>query len=798
MYIKVKTAMGIAIIFAMLLSSIAVVAATPPMQKTSDVSSSGYSTYIVAFNGEPGQMSAMAEEKVTSLVNSYEGQVVYRYSVINGMAVTIPDDRVNELKALDNVKYVEKDQEVTVLLDKAVPQINAPDVWAAGYTGKGVKVCVIDTGIDASHPDLNGNKVVAWVDYVKGQTSPYDDHGHGTHCSSTIAGTGAASSGQYKGVAPEASLMGCKVLGKDGSGSNSNIIKGIDWAVKNGAQVISMSLGSSTHSQASDDAVNNAVKAGVTVVVAAGNSGPSKKTVACPGDCESALTVGASDRNDQIASFSSRGPTYDGRVKPDVTNMGVGLVAAKATGTSGGKPVNQYYTAMSGTSMATPMTAGTVALLLQAKPDMTPAQVKNALTKTAKPLGSGVPNTDYGYGRVQAKAAIEYILNGQLPPAPSPTPTPTPGPNPTATPTATPTPNPEPGSYAVSLMSMFARYDGHMGRIEQFKVAPGTTVDQNAILGNVGKSPDSYTITVDGIPSTWYKISKYSGETIEPSASTFMSVLLTPAADAKTGYYKFTVTAKSKTDPSVSDTESYTLSVVSPGGPAPTPTPNPTATPTPTPGPNPTATPVPTPTPAPGTSFSGTTSLNNEYYTYIVPTAEGTISAQIAWNSYDDLNMYLYDSNGKLVAKSESRYTRSESVNFNAPKGGYYLLKVSADRSYRSVEFTGTSNHNVYMAYVKSGSLQPGQAATMKISSDGIKNINARLIWAWSFYTPELILYDPSGKEVARGIKMIESFSTSCEQLNYKPAVAGTYTIKVDGTQSNSVLNYKLITPYQL
>ena len=105
-------------------------------------------------------------------------------------------------KLSDNVKYVEKYQEVHALLDKAVVQIGADKVWASGYTGKGVKVCVIDTGVDASHPDLNGNKVVAWVDYVNGKTTPYDDHGHGTHVSSTIAGTGAASSGQYKGVAP--------------------------------------------------------------------------------------------------------------------------------------------------------------------------------------------------------------------------------------------------------------------------------------------------------------------------------------------------------------------------------------------------------------------------------------------------------------------------------------------------------------------------------------------------------------------------------------------------------------------
>lgn len=221
-----------------LLTSVAVVAASPLKTQPTD-NSSGYSTYIVAF--KDGQ-SAMAENQVQSMVDSFNGQIIYKYSVINGWAVTIPDNKVDELKALDNVKYVEKDQEVKVLLDKAVPQIGADQVWASGYTGKGVKVAVIDTGVDASHPDLNGNKVVGWVDYVNGRSTPYDDHGHGTHVSSTIAGTGNASNGQYKGVAPEASLMVAKVLSAQGSGSSTNILKGMDWAVKNGAQVISMSL----------------------------------------------------------------------------------------------------------------------------------------------------------------------------------------------------------------------------------------------------------------------------------------------------------------------------------------------------------------------------------------------------------------------------------------------------------------------------------------------------------------------------------------------------------------------------
>ncbi|HEY3272651.1 MAG TPA: S8 family serine peptidase, partial [Methanocella sp.] len=393
--------------------------------RTVDVAD-GSSRYIVVFEDTSAPALQMAKAQVKGFAESQDGKVIHDYSIISGMAVSIPDEKAAALSSLDHVKYVEKDQLAYATLDRAVPQIDADEVQDLGYDGSGVKVCVIDTGIDVGHPDLNSGKVVGWVDFVKGLGSPYDDHGHGTHCAGTIAGTGIASGGQYAGVAPGASLMGAKVLGSDGSGSYSDILAAINWAVTNNANVISMSLGGK-HSQALDDAVNNAISHNVTVVVAAGNNGQyGSGTIDCPGDNPNAITVGAVDRNDAIAYFSSRGPTSGGFIKPDVTSMGVGLVAARASGTSRGTPVNTYYTAMSGTSMATPMTAGVVALLLEKNVSLTPAQVKDALTKTAKPLGSGIPNNVYGYGRVQAKAAFDYVQNGSAPPASTPTPTPVP------------------------------------------------------------------------------------------------------------------------------------------------------------------------------------------------------------------------------------------------------------------------------------------------------------------------------------------------------------------------------------
>lgn len=779
-HIKTKTTLGIVVMLMVLLSTIAVVGASQPAANTNEGgASTGLSTYVVAFKDAP---SVTIDSKVTDLVNSFNGKVLHRYSIINGMVISIPDNKVSEIAKLSNVKYVEKEQTVQAFLDKAVPQIGADQVWASGYTGKGVKVCVIDTGADANHPDLNGGKVVAWIDYVNGKTTPYDDHGHGTHVSSTIAGTGAASNGQYKGVAPEASLMEAKVLNSGGSGSDTNIVKAIDWAVQNGAQVISMSLGSTTHSQVMDDAVNAAVSKGVVCVIAAGNSGPGTRTICCPGDSPYVITVGASDRNDAIASFSSRGPNRDGSVKPDITNMGVGLMAAKAGGTS----TSGYYKAMSGTSMATPMTSGVVALLLQANKTLSPAQVKTVLQKTAVQLGGSIPNNNFGYGRVNAKAALDYVLTGKVP-VPTPTPTPSPG----VSPTPTATPQPGTGS-AVSLTSMFARYNNQYGQMNQFQVIPGTTISQGIMMGNVGDSADSYTISVNGIPAAWYTIVGYNGEVLQPNAAAYITMAITPAAGTVTGTYTFTVTATSNSAGSIKASKSYTLNVASG-----TVTPTATPTPTPTVSPKPTISPTPTATPIPGKAFSGTASRNAEYYTYLTPTAAGQVSASINWaNTYTDLNAYLYDPAGNLVAKSESRYTTSETVQYNAPAGGYYLLKVTASNSYSGVPFTGTASANTAQAYVKTGTVG-STPVTFSVAGDGSRHVNARVAWTWSYNTVSLSLLDQSGKTIAQGTKTNDGFNAAYAQLDCVPA-SGTYTLQLTSDSATRSLSYKLVTPFQL
>ncbi|MFE6038987.1 S8 family serine peptidase [Streptomyces sp. NPDC056452] len=305
------------------------------------------------------------------------------------------------------------DGKAKVSLDRSVPQIGAPEAWAKGFDGKGVKVAVLDTGADLNHADIK-SRVVASRSFVSGE-AVQDGHGHGTHVASTIAGSGAASAGAYKGVAPGADLVVGKVLANDGSGSFSGILAGMEWAVAQGADVVSMSLGG-RDTTPGDDPLTSAVNtlsasSGALFVIAAGNDGLSGEiTLGTPGTADAALTVGAVDKADALAGFSSRGPRIgDMAIKPEITAPGVGIVAARGAGTSMGTPVDANYTAANGTSMATPHVSGAAAILKQRHPDWSGQRIKDALTAHSKTAAS---QTVYqqGYGRVDVAAALDPQL----------------------------------------------------------------------------------------------------------------------------------------------------------------------------------------------------------------------------------------------------------------------------------------------------------------------------------------------------------------------------------------------------
>ncbi|WP_327371465.1 S8 family peptidase [Streptomyces sp. NBC_01217] len=298
------------------------------------------------------------------------------------------------------------DGRVRATLDRSVPQIGADRAHRAGITGKGTRVAVLDTGYDRDHPDLK-SAVVASQDFT-GEGDVQDMQGHGTHVSSIIAGSGAASKGRYAGVAPGAELVEGKVLDNSGRGYDSWILAGMQWAVDQDAKVVNMSLGTSVASDGTDPlstAVDKlSAEHGTLFVIAAGNSGD--RTISAPGAADAALTVGSVTESGEMSPFSSRGPRR-GRpaVKPEISGPGSDIVAARAAGTLDDAAVTERYASLSGTSMASPHVAGAAALLAQRHPGWSGARLKAALIGSAAPV-DGATVSDTGSGLIDVPAAL--------------------------------------------------------------------------------------------------------------------------------------------------------------------------------------------------------------------------------------------------------------------------------------------------------------------------------------------------------------------------------------------------------
>lgn len=328
----------------------------------------------------------------------------------NDFWTSLANPSTNRLSA--GVQKIWLDGRVHADLDRSVAQIGAPTAWEAGFQGNGVKVAVLDTGVDTTHPDLAG-RVSESRNFT---TSPdaTDHFGHGTHVAATIGGSGNGSNGTRKGVAPQANIVSGKVLDDTGNGYESDIIEAMQWAVDADSDVVNMSLGggATDGTDPLSQAVNNLSASSDTLfVVSAGNDGPGASTIGTPGSADASLTVGAVDRDESLADFSSRGPRLgDLAIKPDITAPGVDIVAARAAGTTMGTPVDALYTTASGTSMAAPHVAGAAALIAQQHPDWTGEQLKDALISTAKP--GDLTEQEQGGGRVDLTRAVTQTVSG--------------------------------------------------------------------------------------------------------------------------------------------------------------------------------------------------------------------------------------------------------------------------------------------------------------------------------------------------------------------------------------------------
>ncbi|GAA3226755.1 S8 family peptidase [Nonomuraea helvata] len=343
---------------------------------------------LVTYQGDPAP-SALASAARTLAA----GENVRVLDSVNGAAITVRAERAddfwtglrtgNKLSG-GGISKIWLDRKTKASLDKSVPLIGAPAAWERGFDGKGVKVAVLDTGIDAAHPDFAG-RIIASENFSD-SASTADRIGHGTHVASTIAGAGPT----YKGVAPAASLMVGKVLSDNGLGDWSWAIAGMEWAASQGADVVNMSLGSccGNGTDPMSQSLNELTKKYGTLFVTAAGNESDPLTVSVPAAADEALAVGAVDKETgtTLAGFSSKGPRLDdAAVKPNIVAPGVDIVAARSADSSlPGIPGNDKYTAFSGTSMATPHVAGAAAILAQQHPGWQAGELRDALTSTAR------------------------------------------------------------------------------------------------------------------------------------------------------------------------------------------------------------------------------------------------------------------------------------------------------------------------------------------------------------------------------------------------------------------------------
>ncbi|HZU73766.1 MAG TPA: S8 family serine peptidase [Acidimicrobiales bacterium] len=414
--------------------------------------------------GAPGALAASSDHAKyivestsgadpTPNIESVGGQVSRRLDLINGAVTDLGSGDAASLASQPGIVVVpdapvmaesvgwhaDSTASGTRILDSVFPQVTgATKLWGSDDKGAGQAVAVLDTGVNASLPDLSG-RVVDGVD-LSGENNPYSDgYGHGTFVAGLIASDGASSGGQYMGEAPAADLVSVKVAGASGATDEATVIAGIGWTIAHQGQdhigVLNISLGTvpvtSTRVNPLDQAVEMAWKAGITVVTAAGNSGPANGTITSPGDDPLVITAGAladSDSTDSanwsIPSFSSVGPTLeDGWFKPDLVAPGRSVVGLADPGSDAyvNNPSALVGTGNfvgSGTSFAAAITSGMAALVLGANHNLTPDDVKARLLLTATPGPLGNPFVDgHGVGNAYGAATVKTVHLDQRPAA---------------------------------------------------------------------------------------------------------------------------------------------------------------------------------------------------------------------------------------------------------------------------------------------------------------------------------------------------------------------------------------------
>ncbi len=382
------------------------------------------------------RVNTLRAQGVLDRLRANGGKRVNSLALIGGGSGVLSAKAIAKLSLDPFVKYIHLDRKLKPLGDPLASlslytQIaRAPGVWAQGINGQGIGVAVLDSGVAAVDDLLApSTRVIARADLVDPSAPGGDPGGHGTHVAGIVAGNGTDSAQARMGIAPGANIIDVRVIGSQGTTDLSTVIRGITWVVQNRKQynirVMNLSLGASSNVSYRNDPIASAVEmawaSGIVVVSAAGNSGPNPGTIATPGSDPFVITVGALDdagtldtADDSIAVFSSHGPTLDGFHKPDLVAPGRKIISLRAPGSYldtllPDRITDQFYFRLSGTSMSSPVVAGTAALMLQKNPWLKPNQVKSILMQTARPVASSGPDS-VGVGMVDAYASVNSPL----------------------------------------------------------------------------------------------------------------------------------------------------------------------------------------------------------------------------------------------------------------------------------------------------------------------------------------------------------------------------------------------------
>jgi serine protease AprX len=361
------------------------------------------------------------------------GCIKYKLPMINAYVLEIDEALLEDVKAMEGLLSVEMDTHITAQMNRVGDIIESSFAYEHGYFGKGVGVAVVDTGI-ALHKDFieGGNRVVAFKDFINQRNEAYDDNGHGTHVAGIIGGNGYSSKGKYKGIAPECNFIGVKVLDHRGDGNISDVLAGLQWVIDNrrryNIRIVNISVGTSSKDNLDENSllvqgVNAVWDNGIVVVVAAGNNGPGPMSISTPGISRKVITVGSSDDNiaaevygsGRAKDYSGRGPTPFCIKKPDIVAPGSNIISCNISRYSlrskngevhfSSSESPMMYTIKSGTSMATPVVSGAIALLLGAHPEMSNREVKLKLRSSAVDLGQHWEKQ--GWGLLNVKKLLE-------------------------------------------------------------------------------------------------------------------------------------------------------------------------------------------------------------------------------------------------------------------------------------------------------------------------------------------------------------------------------------------------------